>query len=105
MQAVGEVAQLLERLGELLLDAVEQRLDSEPGVTRVATMPRRSDSETSRCWAPSCRSRSSRRRALSHAAAMRAAGRSRVPGSWHESLQARRPFRIWCLPDSTLIFP
>ena len=50
-----------------------RRSASVSGPTRVASRLRRSDRETRRCCAPSCRSRSSRRRALSHAAAIRAA--------------------------------
>ena len=50
-----------------------RRSASVSGPTRVASRLSRSDRETRRCCAPSCRSRSSRRRALSHAAAIRAA--------------------------------
>ena len=75
MDAAGELAQLLERVLELVAGAVEQLLGAL-GVVAAATIcarRRSSASETSRCWAPSCRSRSRRRRS---ARPTRASGRA-----------------------------
>ena len=75
VDAARELAQLLERERELLLGAVEQLarplgvLCSCPGRAAASAT-----SATSRCWAPSCRLRSSRRRS---ACRPRRSGRAR----------------------------
>ena len=81
MDAAGELAQLPDRDLELGRGRVGRgdRLVVRPVRSRrgaIASSRRASDSETSRCWAPSCRSRSSRRRSASVASTIL---RSRPP--------------------------
>ena len=74
MDAARQLAQLLERARQLLLRAGEQLLGRRPGPSRSLPWASRivSESATSRCWAPSCRLRSSRRRSAVPASTIRA---------------------------------
>ena len=73
MDAARELAQLLQRVSQLV--ARRRPRAAPPGRDRGGCpswiIRSCSDSATSRCWAPSCRSRSSRRRSASPAATMR----------------------------------
>ena len=73
MDAAGELAQLLERLAQLRARARE-RVARRGGSRSSCALASRScsASDTSRCCAPSCRLRSSRRRSASPACTMRA---------------------------------
>ena len=71
MDPASELAELLECGIELGARGRELALAAEFG-SRLDSRPRRiSASETSRCWAPSWRSRSMRRRAVSAASTIR----------------------------------
>ena len=74
MDAAGQLAQLLERVLELLArrGQVDWRARSGLASKLPSTMRSCSASDTSRCWAPSWRLRSRRRRSASPASTMRA---------------------------------
>ena len=75
MEAAGELAQLLERLLQLLAGAARACARAPSGSSRRRRLrdpQRAATSVTSRCCAPSCRLRSSRRRSASPASTMRA---------------------------------
>ena len=74
VDAARQLAQLGRGLRQLLADALEERAGAAPGPCRPARRAIRtsSASATSRCCAPSCRSRSILRRAASAASTMRA---------------------------------
>ena len=63
MDAARQLAQLRQRGRELGRRAVHERRVAPSSPTRLRIMRSVSESATRRCWAPSCRSRSSRRRA------------------------------------------
>ena len=92
MDAVRELPQLGHRLAELRLGFVEARkLRSCSGPSRLRTRRSASESPTRRCWAPSWRSRSSRRRSASPASMMRAR-EERRSSSWARASAWRRSF-------------
>ena len=74
VDAAGKLAQLVQRAGRLGRPASPAGPPARRTRAVAPPAPRaaRRASETSRCWAPSCRSRSMRRRAWSAAATIRA---------------------------------
>ena len=95
VQAADELAQL----GQRRLGLVVRRRRWPAGRARRASvrlaraMPRFIASETSRCWAPSCRSRSIRRRSASAAATMSARLRASDSTRWVSSSARPGPSR------------
>ena len=81
-----------DRAAEVLDRLVEQLARPRPGSRRARprAMRRSSASSTSRCCAPSWRSRSSRRRAASAAATMRARERAQLRARRARSVMSRR---------------
>ena len=72
MDAAGELAQLLQRVRELVAGRVHEPLAARGSLSSGARIRRSwSAMPTSRCCAPSCRLRSSRRRSVSPAATSR----------------------------------
>jgi len=85
VQAARDLAQLLERVGELLRRRRDLSLRLlRPALTSASAIRSRSAIETSRCCAPSWRLRSSRLRSASPTATMRA--RDAASCSWASAL-------------------
>ena len=92
MDATRELAQLLQDVSNLDLGLVEQtRVASASPVDRDRSSCSVIPIPSSRCWAPSCRSRSSRRRSSSPARTMRAR-ESRSSSSCARSSACSRSF-------------
>ena len=73
MDAAGELAQLVESLGELVLRSGEVLAGGRRILLELRVHQARSSAtDTSRCCAPSCRLRSRRRRSASPASTIRA---------------------------------
>ena len=90
VNAAGKLAQLRDRLVDLVARARRAR-PARPRSPRAAAMPSASESVTSRCWAPSWRLRSIRRRSASVAATMRVRD-ARTSASCARTSAARRSF-------------
>ena len=90
MDPAGELAQLGDRLPRPR-PGRGTAAPASPASPREAARPSVSESVTSRCWAPSWRLRSIRRRSASSAATIRARD-ARTSASWARTSAARRSF-------------
>ena len=90
MQPARDLAHLLDRERELLLGAQEQvaRRPTPSGSRAIATRSACSET-TRRCWAPSWRFRSSRRRSASRACTRRSWATRRSRSVWRNSVASR----------------
>ena len=96
IEPVGELAELVEGVLDLALGRLEPRASA--GATRWRASASANANAASRCWAPSCRSRSNSRRSASLAALTSARDRRRC-ASWRRSRACRRS---WSSPSRTL---